>query len=115
MKESHDQGLANRIGPESCAAAREGVGEALTGADAGRPSSPESVTVPDADAHLAVRKATSPVSPQRETVGSGGAAEPVHASKHLVGSWEISRPAAFVKSGPHRESLIKEHGGDERA
>src|ERR1700721_2175637 len=27
----HDEGVANRIDPESCADAREGVGEALTG------------------------------------------------------------------------------------
>jgi hypothetical protein len=27
----HDEGVANRIDPESCADAREGIGEALTG------------------------------------------------------------------------------------
>jgi transposase len=27
----YDEGVANHIGPESCAAAREGIGEALTG------------------------------------------------------------------------------------
>src|ERR1700692_3099473 len=27
----HDEGVANRIAPESCADAREGIGEALTG------------------------------------------------------------------------------------
>jgi hypothetical protein len=27
----HDEGVANRIDPESCADAREGLGEALTG------------------------------------------------------------------------------------
>jgi hypothetical protein len=27
----HDEGIANRIDPESCADAREGIGEALTG------------------------------------------------------------------------------------
>jgi hypothetical protein len=27
----HDEGVANHIGPESCAGTREGVGEALTG------------------------------------------------------------------------------------
>src|SRR5439155_26915774 len=85
MKESHDQGPANPIDPESCAAAREGVGEALTGADAGRPYSPESVSSSGrrracgcAEGH------TSTGSPWREPVGSGGAAEPAHASKHLA-------------------------------
>lgn len=31
MKESNDEGVANHIGPESCAFVREGRGEALTG------------------------------------------------------------------------------------
>ena len=66
MKESHDQGLAHQIDPESCAPVREGGGEALTGANAGRPYSLESVAVPDADAHVGVRKATPPGSPSRE-------------------------------------------------
>src|SRR5439155_27287167 len=66
MKESHDQGPANPIDPESCAAAREGVGEALTGANAGRLYSLESVAVPDADAHVGAWKATSTGSPWRE-------------------------------------------------
>jgi hypothetical protein len=29
----HDEGVANRIDPESCADAREGIGEALTGTE----------------------------------------------------------------------------------
>ncbi len=135
MKESHDQDLARQIDPESCAAAREGVGEALTGANAGRSYSLESVAVPDADAHLAARKATSTVSSRREAAGSGGAAEPAHALKHLAktpsvsvssvqratpGRWvtEAGRAHArprIVNRGPHRESLTKEQGDDERA
>src|SRR5574337_788597 len=39
MKESYVEGLASYGGPESCADAREGVGEALTGVRAGRVSS----------------------------------------------------------------------------
>ena len=137
MKESHDQGLAHQIDPESCAAAREGVGEALTGADAGRPCTvPKAFTVPDADAHLGVRKATPAGSPWREPAGSGGAAEPVHASKHLAkmpavpaSSAQCAASAArrvteagrshvrprSVNRGPHRQSLTREHRDDERA
>jgi hypothetical protein len=37
-----DEGLAIRIGPESCAVAREGRGEALTGGRIGQPLSRES-------------------------------------------------------------------------
>ncbi len=36
MKESHGEGLAIHIGPESCAVIRKGGGEALTGEDTGR-------------------------------------------------------------------------------
>src|SRR5258706_14236653 len=84
MKESHDQDLARQIDPESCAAAREGVGEALTGANAGRSYSLESVAVPDADAHLAARKATSTV------WSSPGAAGDSLAPKRPA--WRMARP-----------------------
>jgi RNA-directed DNA polymerase len=36
MKESHDEGVASHIGPESCAMVRKDQGEALTGVRAGR-------------------------------------------------------------------------------
>jgi len=36
MKESYGEGLATHTGPESCAVAREGGGETLTGGRAGR-------------------------------------------------------------------------------
>jgi hypothetical protein len=36
MQESHGKGVATHTGPESCAVAREGGGEALTGGRAGR-------------------------------------------------------------------------------
>jgi hypothetical protein len=36
MQESYVEGLATRIGPESCVTARKGRGEALTGVRAGR-------------------------------------------------------------------------------
>ena len=36
MKESYGEGVATRTGPESCAAVREGRGEALTGVRAGQ-------------------------------------------------------------------------------
>ena len=45
----HDEGIANRIGPESCAAAREGSSEALTGEHTGQPLSRESTLIPGAD------------------------------------------------------------------
>src|SRR5215471_11086482 len=45
----HDEGVANRIDPESCAAAREGNSEALTGEHTGQPLSRESTLIPGAD------------------------------------------------------------------
>ena len=43
MQVSYDEGVAIHIGPESCAVAREGLGEALTGERIGQPSSRERV------------------------------------------------------------------------
>jgi hypothetical protein len=46
----HDEGVATHINPESCAVAREGNGEALTGEHTGQPLSRESFAVLGADA-----------------------------------------------------------------
>ncbi len=50
MKESYGERLATHTGPESCAAAREGGGEALTGERAGRAFSRERNLLRGADA-----------------------------------------------------------------
>ena len=42
MQVHYDEGVANRIGPESCVGIREGAGEALTGVCIGQPLSRES-------------------------------------------------------------------------
>ena len=52
MQVHYDEGVANRIDPESCAAAREGISEALTGERTGQPLSRESTLFPDADVVL---------------------------------------------------------------
>ena len=52
MQVHHDEGVANRIDPESCAVAREGIGEALTGDRTGQPLSRESTLIPGADVVL---------------------------------------------------------------
>ena len=49
MQVHHDEGVANRIDPESCAVARESIGEALTGDRTGQPLSRESTLFPGAD------------------------------------------------------------------
>jgi RNA-directed DNA polymerase len=50
MKEPHREGVAIHSGPESCAAARKGSGEALTGEKAGRVLSREIILFQDVDA-----------------------------------------------------------------
>jgi hypothetical protein len=45
----HDEGVANRIDPESCADVREGIGEALTGERIGQPLSRDSTLILGAD------------------------------------------------------------------
>src|SRR5258707_13883108 len=46
----YDEGVANHIGPESCAGGREAAREALTGECAGQPLSHEKADIPGADA-----------------------------------------------------------------
>jgi hypothetical protein len=53
----HDEGIANRIDPESCADAREGIGEALTGECIGQPLSRESTLILGADVDFEERRA----------------------------------------------------------
>ena len=50
MRVPYDEGIANRIGPEPCAGAREGTGEASVGECIGQPLSRERCLVPGADA-----------------------------------------------------------------
>ena len=45
MQVHHDEGVVNRIDPESCADAREGIGEALAGERIGQPLSRESTLI----------------------------------------------------------------------
>ena len=52
MEVHHDEGVANRIDPESCADACEGIGEALTGERTGQPWSRESTLFSGADVVL---------------------------------------------------------------
>ena len=49
MQVHHDEGVANRIDPESCADAREGFGEALTVERIGQPLSRDSTLILGAD------------------------------------------------------------------
>ena len=59
MKESYGEGVASHTGPESCVVVREGKGEALTGAHAGRVLSRETLSTQECRRLTHERKATS--------------------------------------------------------
>ena len=77
MEELHIEGLATHGDPESCAASREGRGEALTGARAGRAIEPRNQDsgVPTL---LSWRKATSVTALARAATGPRAVGEPWH-------------------------------------
>jgi len=100
---SYDEGLAIHIGPESCAVAREGFGEALTGGRIGQPLSRERFLfwVPTP---CIWRKATHPGASSRAPGRPGVVRDPWHVQTLLVrelGDLAIDRSATAV--GPHRE------------
>jgi hypothetical protein len=86
-----DEGVANRIGPESCAVAREGFGEALTGECIGQPLSRERVLfwVPTPCIR---RKAARPGAPARAPGRPGVVRDPGMCIRSLRGNRDISRP-----------------------
>jgi hypothetical protein len=50
VKVHYEEGIANHIGPEPCAGAREGIGEASAGDRIGQPLGREIDVIPGADA-----------------------------------------------------------------
>ena len=90
MEVHHDEGVANRIDPESCADAREGIGEALTGERIGQPLSRESFLfwVPTP---CKLWKATCPGALTRAFGRPGVVRDPGMCRRSLHGNREISR------------------------
>jgi hypothetical protein len=90
MKESHDEGVASHIDPESCARAREGSGEALTGVRAGRVLSRNTCPAARAAGGPGCRgcrnksKATPALPHWRGSAGPRAVRDPAHARKHLA-------------------------------
>ena len=92
MQVHRDEDVASRIGPESCAGPREGVGEALTGERAGQPLSRESFTIRMPTlSHW--RKATRAVAISRVAARSCVVIEPGMHESSLRGNREISSSA----------------------
>jgi len=87
----YDEGVANHIGPESCAVAREGLGEALTGECTGQPLSRESFLswVPTPCIR---RKATCQGASSRAPGRPGVVRDPGMSRSSLRGNREVSRP-----------------------
>ena len=83
MKESYGEGVANHIGPESCAFVREDRGEALTGVRAGRVWSRE-ITKSRVLTLYYGWKAKLGVSVSRDTFRPCAVRDPEHARKHLA-------------------------------
>ena len=84
MKEPYGEGVANHSGPESCADARKGAGEALTGVRAGRVLSPEKSRNPGADL-VARRGRPHWKRREREALSRPGVVpDPAHARKLLA-------------------------------
>ena len=80
MRVLYGEGLASHAGPESCAVARKGESEALTGESAGLVLSRE-ITRLGCRRRPSVRKATPTSSLLREDVGPHAVRDPVHARK----------------------------------
>ena len=106
MQVHYDEGVAIRIGPESCAGSREGVGEALTGVCIGQPSSRESGLFSGADAVLLAEGNTDGCVTQAP-VRPGVVGDPGMCRSSLCGNREISRLINSLVfgccSGPYRE------------
>src|SRR4029453_4819445 len=98
-----DEGVAIPIGPESCAAVREGRGEALTGECTGQPLSRERVLfwVPTPCIRW---KATCSGATARASGRPGVVKAPGICRRSLRGNREISGLTALaIPAGPHRE------------
>ena len=89
VKVRHDEGVANRIGPEPCVSVREGRGEASAGERTGQPLSRE-ITESGTPTPLIRRKATRRGAPSRAPRRSGAVGDPGMCGRSLRGNREIS-------------------------
>lgn len=84
MKVSNSKGLANHIGPESCAGGSNPLGEALTGERAGWVLSREIEVRTERRQRRKAWKATLPQAKARVCGGLCEVEDPKHARKHFV-------------------------------
>lgn len=83
MKESHDEGLATHIGPESCATAREGGGRSVDRGTCRPAIEPRKrLSLLGADAVKGCGKAIPEIALSQAIDGPGAVEDPAHARKH---------------------------------
>ena len=93
MQVHYDEGVAIHIGPEPCAGAREGVGEASAGECIGQPLSRERVSrVPT---RWITWKAIRTGAPSQAPERPGVVRDPGMCRRSLRGNREVSRPTAW--------------------
>jgi hypothetical protein len=99
VKVHRTEGIANHSGPESCAVAREGGGEALTGVRTGQPLSRENGFLFRTPTRSLTWKATWSNVPTQAFVRYGVVLEPGMCASSLHGNREI-----LGLTGKHRRS-----------
>ena len=92
VKVRHDEGVANRIGPEPCVGVREGVGEVSAGERTGQPLSRENY-ISRAPTALSSRKAKRTGASSQVTAWPGVVPDPGMCGRSLYGNREISGSA----------------------
>jgi hypothetical protein len=98
-----DEGVANHIGPESCAGIREGGGEASTGESTGQPLSRERSKTPGADA-VQTAEGNTCGRASASACRPGVVEDPGMCRRSLHGNREASRlTSGLPRIGPHRE------------
>src|SRR5450631_131896 len=103
----HDEGVANRIDPESCADTREGIGEALTGERIGQPLSRESTLILGADVVPVTEGNTdgrdnASAQTARRGLDTGMCARSLLGNREISWSASASMRAALVRVGKAR-------------
>ena len=109
MKEPYEKGVATHLGPESCAVARKGGGEALTGVRAGQVLSREILTLVAADGRHENSRAPTPSGwPEGNIGGAAIARHPTSPARSETlstygntshGNREIPRPPSDGNEG----------------
>ena len=103
MQVSYNEGLANHVVPESCAACRETCGEALTGVRAGQPLSRDSLLILSADAVDKAEGNTTERDIASTPFGSAWSKNLARTHAPCLGTGRSPVWPVAARAGPHRE------------